>query len=86
LDKDGDGRFETGITLHTGGNEVYKPLNFTKSFTITEGATTPLNFELNVNKLIDGIDLANINSTHQTSDLPTMKKFVGNFSSALILK
>ena len=86
LDKDGDGKFETGITLHTGGNEVYTPLNFTKSFSITEGVTTPLNFELNVNKLIDGIDLATVNSTHQTGDLPTMKKFIGNFSNALILK
>jgi hypothetical protein len=86
LDKDGDGKFETGITLHTGGNEVYTPLTFTKSFTITEGVTTPLNFELNVNKLIDGIDLVTVNSTHQTGDLPTMKKFIGNFSSALILK
>lgn len=86
LDKDGDGKFETGITIHTGGNEVYQPLSFTKNFTITEGVTTSLSFYLNVNQLIDGVDLATVNSTHQTGDLPTMKIFTGNFVKALVLK
>lgn len=86
IDKDGDGKFETGITLHTGGNEIYQKINFEKSFSIAENQKAPLNFELNVNKLIDGIDLATVNSTHQTGDLPTMKKFKSNFNTALTIK
>ena len=36
MDKDGDGKFETGITLHTGGNEMYQNIKFDKSFSIGE--------------------------------------------------
>lgn len=86
LDKDGDGKFETGITLHTGGNEVYQNLTFEKVYSVAHNQKTPLNFELNLNKLIEGIDLMNTNSTHQTSDLPTMKRFTGNFVKALTIQ
>lgn len=86
LDKDGDGKFETGITLHAGGNEVYQNLNFSKAFTIKENETTPLSMELDISKLINGIDLETYNSTHQIGDLPTMKKMMDNFQTALIIK
>jgi hypothetical protein len=86
IDKDGDGKLESGITLHTGGNEVYQPLSFPKSFSVSEGQTTTLSFNLDLNKLLTGIDLTTINATHQTGDLPTMKKLMGNFPTALTLK
>lgn len=86
LDKDGDGQFETGITLHAGGNEVYQSMSFPKTFTIKENETTPLSMELDLNKLINGIDIETYNSTHQIGDLPTMKKMMGNFQTALIIK
>jgi hypothetical protein len=86
MDKDGDGKFETGITLHTGGNEVYQTLKLEKAFTIKANETTTVNFDLDVNKLLKGIDLTTINSTHQTGDLPTMKLFMGNFKEALTIK
>ncbi len=86
LDKDGDGQFETGITLHAGGNEVYQNMNFSKAFSIKENETTPLSMELDLNKFINGIDMETYNSTHQIGDLPTMKKMMGNFQTALIIK
>jgi hypothetical protein len=86
MDKDGDGKFETGFTIHTGGDEVYKTVDFSKNFTIKEGEITTVNFELNLNKLLNGIDLTTVNSTHQTGDLPTMKLFMGNFKEALTIK
>lgn len=86
IDKDGDGTFETGITLHTGSNEVFQNIRFEKSFSVAENQKTPLSFELNINKLIDGIDLVTINSTQQIGDLPIMKKFTGNFITALTIK
>ena len=86
LDKDGDGQYETGITLHAGGDEVYQTMNFFKSFSIKENETTPLSMELDLNKLTNGIDMETYNSTHQIGDLPTMKKMMGNFQTALIIK
>ena len=86
MDKDGDGRFETGITLHTGGNEVFQNLSFPKNVVVNVGETTTINMDLNLNKLLNGIDLATVNSTHQTGDLPTMKLFMGNFKEALTIK
>jgi hypothetical protein len=86
MDKDGDGKFETGITIHTGGNEVYQMLTFTKNVVVNIGETTTINGELNLNKLLNGIDLTTVNSTHQTGDLPTMKLFMGNFKEALTIK
>ncbi len=86
LDKDGDGQYETGITLHAGGDEVYQSMKFPKSFSIKENETTPLSMELDLNKLINGIDMETYNSTHQIGDLPTMKKMMGNFQTALIIK
>ena len=86
MDKDGDGVFETGITLHTGGNEAFTPLKFTKNYTVANGTKTIINFELNVNELVKGIDLATVNSSHQVGDAATMKIIMGNFPTALTLK
>jgi hypothetical protein len=86
MDKDGDGRFETGITLHTGGNEVYQNVSFRKNYDIKDMPIANLEFSLDLNKLLTGIDLTTINATHQTGDLPTMKKLMGNFPTALTLK
>ena len=86
IDKDGDGQYETGITLHAGGDEVYQSMKFPKTFSIKENETTPLSTELDLNKLLTGIDMETYNSTHQIGDLPTMKKMMGNFQTALIIK
>jgi hypothetical protein len=86
IDKDGDGIFETGITLHTGGNDAFTPMKFVKSVPILGGKTTTVNFELNVNELVKNIDLATVNSSHQVGDVATMKIIMGNFPTALTVK
>ena len=86
IDKDGDGVFETGITLHTGGNEVFTPLKYTKSFPIKDATTTKVTFELNVNELVKNIDLTTVNSTHQVGSTAVMKVMMGNFPTALTIK
>jgi hypothetical protein len=86
MDKDGDGIFETGITLHTGGNDAFTPMKFVKSVPISSNKTTTVNFELNVNELVKGIDLATVNSSHQVGDVATMKIIMGNFPTALTVK
>jgi hypothetical protein len=86
MDKDGDGRFETGITIHTGGNKAFQPMFFVKKIDFSTDNTATLNFNLNVNELLKDIDLMTVNSTHQTGSLPTILKFTSNFQTALVLK
>ncbi len=86
MDKDNDGVFETGITLHTGGNEVFTPVKFTKNYTVANGVKTIVNFELNINELVKGIDLTTVNSSHQVGDAATMKIMMNNFTTALTVK
>jgi hypothetical protein len=86
IDKDGDGKFETGITLHTGGNDSFRSIIFNKTFTVDTQGSTTLNFDLNINTLLTGIDLPTVNSTHQTGDLPTMMRMMDNLKNAIVLK
>lgn len=86
IDKDGDGRYETGITLHTGGNQCFRTNTFAKTFTVDTKTSTTLNFDLNINTLLRGVDLATVNSSHQTGDLPTMLKIMDNLKDAIVLK
>jgi hypothetical protein len=86
IDKDGDGVFETGITLHTGGDDVFTPMKFVRSFDIKNNTTTKLNFELSIEALVKNIDLATVNSTHQLGSSPIMKIMMGNFPTALTIK
>ena len=86
MDKDGDGRFETGITLHTGGDDSFRPTWFPKVFTVDTKGSTTLNFDVNINTILRGIDLTTVNSTHQTCDKPTMLKMMDNLKDAVILK
>ncbi len=86
MDKDGNGTFETGITLHTGGNDSFRQTWFPQTFTVDSKGTTTLNFDLNINTLLRGIDLSTVNSTHQTGDKPTMLKIMDNLKDGITLK
>ena len=86
MDKDGDGRFETGITLHTGGDDSFRPIWFPKNLNFEANTLINLNFEVNVNTILRGIDLSIVNSTHQTGDKPTMLKLMDNLKNAVTLK
>lgn len=86
IDKDGDGTFETGITLHTGGDDALKTLQFTKNYEVQNLKTTSVDFELNINELVKNIDLTTVNSTHQVGSTAVMKVMMGNFQTALTVK
>ncbi len=86
VDKDNDGIFETPFTLHTGGDDVFTPLKFTKSFTIQDAKTTKVSFELNVNEIIKNIDLITVNSAHQIGAAPIMKTIMDNYKTAITVK
>lgn len=83
MDKDGDGKFESVFTLHTGTNENYKTVTFTKKIDTQAAPKTALNFDIDVIKVLNGIDL---NFVISSDDSPTMKKIIDNFAVALTLK
>ena len=84
-DKDGDGVFETPFALHTGGNEIYTEKTFSLD-KLSNATTVRLLFNVNLAKVINGIDLNVMTQTHKTGDLPVMKTMMNNFSAALIYK
>jgi hypothetical protein len=86
IDKDNDGIFETPFTLHTGGDDVFTPLKFTKSYTIQDAKKTKVSFELSINELVKGIDLTTVNSSHQIGAAPIMKTIMTNYTTALTVK
>lgn len=86
MDKDGNGTFETGITLHTGGDDSFRQTWFPQTFTVDTKGSTTLNFDLNINSLLRGIDLSTVNSTHQTGDKPTMLMIMNNLKDGITLK
>ena len=86
MDKDGDGKFETGFTLHTGGRTNTFVAGFWTDFQVDEKGTTNLNMDANLTDLLQGIDLTTVNSTHQTGDEPTMLKMMNNYLFAITVK
>jgi hypothetical protein len=78
-------RFDRSFTIHTGGSEgVYKPLIFNRSIALH--ADTPLNFEMDMNKILAGIDLKTVEGAHDLNDVKKMKAFMTAFSTAISVK
>jgi hypothetical protein len=86
MDKDGDGIFETVFKIHTGGDNLLKNVKFNKNYTVGGVEMAKINFELNMNELLKGIDLANLDSAQQTTISPAARQLMDNFSTAFILK
>jgi hypothetical protein len=75
-------RFDKSFTIHTGGSEgVYKPLIFNQFMAIH--SDTKLNFEIDMNKILSGIDLKTIDGAHDLNDVKKMKAFMTAFSTAI---
>jgi hypothetical protein len=85
MDKDGDGIFETGITYHTGSDDVNSQMKFTKNIDINSKGTT-LNFDLDMNKLLTGFDFNTLNRIENLTQKEDMKKLMTNLSAALTIK
>ncbi|MEN9613341.1 MAG: hypothetical protein RLZZ628_4155 [Bacteroidota bacterium] len=78
-------RFDKSFTIHTGGAEgVYKPLIFNQSIPIHNN--TKLNFEIDMNKILAGIDLKTVDGAHTLNDVTKMKAFMTAFSTAISSK
>jgi hypothetical protein len=85
MDKDGDGTFETGITYHTGSNDVTSQINFPKNFQIKTTGTS-INFDLDMNKLLTGFDFSTLNKIENLNQKEDMRKLMTNLASAISVK
>ena len=82
MDKDGDGTFETGVTYHTGSNEVKTSFISNQTYTVTDKAIT-LNFELNINAQLNNFDINVLNKIENLSQKDKMKDLMNNLAGAL---
>ncbi len=87
-DRDGDGIFETPFALHSGGNSSYSEKNY-----LLDYQNLPLSpnflrvqFDINLAKILNGIDLNVTTQTQKTADLPLMVLMISNLKNALIYK
>ncbi len=82
MDVDGDGKFETPVTLDTGSDACYRSFGVSKNITLN---TTPtvFSFQLNVNKLLQGYDIVKTPSTQTFSELPQMNFLMTNLQNAI---
>jgi hypothetical protein len=88
IDRDNNGTFETGITLHTGekGAVTGRDLSFNKAFIIGSGANTVINFDFDVNKFIEGINLENVSSSHNLSDTLAIRRMLDNTKNTITIR
>jgi hypothetical protein len=78
-------RFDKSFTIHTGGSEgVYKPLIFNRSIALH--ADSKLHFEIDMNKILEGMDLKTVEGAHDLNDVKKMKAFMTAFSTAISIK
>ena len=82
MDLDGDGKFETPVTLDTGSDACYRSFGVAKSMTL--GSTPSVfSFQLNVNRLLQDYDIVKTPSTQTFSQLPQMNVLMNNLQSAI---
>ena len=86
MDKDGDGKFETGISLHTGSNECFRSFTLNKTFSVPDNGSVDLNFEVNLNTILRGWDLVATPNTNSLSDKPKMNILMDNVKDAFSAK
>lgn len=89
-DVDGDGQLTDKITFHIGGDTFYRQKNYNKTFTVNSGATTRLNFEVDLQKVLvanasNYVDFKKVTIDH-TNDLDLANFISDNLANAIELK
>jgi hypothetical protein len=85
MDKDGNGSFETGITYHTGSDDVGHTVIFPKIYSFDSSGGL-INFDLNINKFLDGFDFNTVNKIENLSQKEDMKRLMVNLGNAMTVK
>ena len=86
IDLDGSGQLRTGITLHTGGNSIYKIITIQHPFQISSSNNQTIKLSIDFAQVISGIDFTTTNATHGRGDISTMEKLIGNMGASIQLK
>lgn len=89
-DLDGDGNFESKLTFHAGGNELYRNKQLNKDFSVKAGATTRLNFEVDLRKVLvrtesNFLDFHKVTIDH-SNNLEIASFIEDNLANAIVLK
>ena len=82
-DTDGDGVVDTPLAFHIGTDGLLSSMEFATP-SLQEGSNT-LDFQLDLNRLYEDIDLTVDWDTHTGNNFPLAEQFLANFQSALTL-
>ena len=82
-DTDGDGVMDTPLAFHIGTDGLLSSMEFEMP-ALQEGSNT-LEFQLNLNRLYEDIDLTVDWDTHTGNNFPLAEQFLANFQNALSL-
>jgi hypothetical protein len=82
MDLKDNGKFDTPVTLDTGGNSSYRSFGATRNI-ILSSTPTVFNFQVNVNRMLQNFDVVKTPSTQNLSDLPYMQILMDNLQSSI---
>ena len=82
MDLKGNGKFDTPVTLDTGGNPSYRSFSVSRTGTLS-ATPTVFNFQVNVNRMLQNFDIVKTPSTQNLSDLPMMQVLMDNLQNSI---
>nr|MBP7184810.1 hypothetical protein [Saprospiraceae bacterium] len=90
-DLDNDGIYESSFTYHTGRDDMYRTLNFTKDLSIVSDSDTKVGFNLDVKKLLvnannEALDIVLHPDSHTPSQIGTATIIMDNYQNAISLQ
>ncbi len=89
-DINGDGVFNDKLTFHIGGNQFYRPKEFSKDFTVKADQTTRLDFEVDLRKVLvagegNFLDFRKVTIDH-TNNMEVATFISNNLANAVVIK
>ena len=82
MDLKGTGKFDTPVTLDTGGNGSFRSFSVSRNINLSSTPTV-FNFQVNVNRMLQNYDIVKTPSTQNLSDLPYMQVLMDNLQSSI---
>lgn len=89
-DIDGDGTYESKLTFHAGGNQLYRNKQWSKDFSVKAGTTTRLNFEVDLRRVLvrtesNFLDFRKVTIDH-SNNMEIATFIEDNLANAVVLK
>jgi hypothetical protein len=84
LDSDDNGQFDVPIAYHTGSDPIFRTFNLVKSIHVEEGIEKSVSLQIDLKKLVNGINLKTDAGTHTLGDTALSVILANNFVGGAI--